>query len=85
MKKNYVEKKEPNYSTRTDQVWLNGDEVCRILRISSRTLFTYRMSGRLPYAQIGRKILYKLQDVTALLENHYVKSAELREGLSNVY
>jgi MerR family transcriptional regulator, repressor of the yfmOP operon len=84
MKTKYEALTEPRFQTTTNQIWLTGGEVCQILRISSRTLFTYRATGKLSYSKPKKKIFYKLQDVNALLENNYVKSAELKEGLYNV-
>jgi hypothetical protein len=52
--------------------WIDGEEVCKILKISKRTLQNYRDSFILPYTQIGRKILYKRSAVMDVLEKHYV-------------
>jgi len=43
--------------------WLDNTDVCRVLRISPRTLQTLRDNGTLPFSQIGRKIFYKPDDV----------------------
>jgi DNA-binding transcriptional MerR regulator len=61
--------------------WITGEDVIKILRISTRTLFSYRSKGILSYSQIGRKISYKLSDVYALLERHYVKPTDWKGGL----
>ena len=53
------------------EVYLSGEEVCRQLQISTRTLQEYRNSGTLPFYKIGGKILYKQSDIQAMLERHY--------------
>jgi excisionase family DNA binding protein len=58
--------------------WLSNDDVCFLLRISKRTLQTYRDQGTLPFAQIGRKIYYKASDIEAYLESHYIKTKEMK-------
>ena len=53
------------------EVYLTGEEVCRQLRLSTRTLQEYRNLGTLPFYKIGGKILYKQSDIQAMLEKHY--------------
>ncbi len=53
--------------------WLDNQDVCTILKISSRTLQNYRDKGILPFSQIGNKIYYKASDIEKHLENNYVK------------
>lgn len=55
--------------------WLTSEEVCHLLRISTRTLQNYRDNGVLPFAQIGRKIYYKASDIQEYLTRHYIKAA----------
>ena len=43
--------------------WQDNQDVCKILRISPRTLQTLRDNKSLPYTQVGRKIYYKSEDV----------------------
>ena len=52
-------------------VYLTSEEVCKLLRLSSRTLQEYRDSGTIAYYKIGGKILYKQSDIQAMLERHY--------------
>ena len=47
--------------------WLDNDEVCRILRISKRTLQTLRDNGTLAYSQISHKTYYKQEDVESVM------------------
>ena len=53
------------------EVYLTSEEVCKLLRLSSRTLQEYRDSGTIAYYKIGGKILYKQRDIQAMLERHY--------------
>lgn len=53
------------------EVFLTGEEVCELLKLSSRTLQEYRRNGILDYYKIGGKILYKQSDIQAMLERHY--------------
>jgi len=59
--------------------WLTGNDVCRILGISKRTLQSYRR-GILPFAQIGRKIYYKSSDIDEFLNRHYIKAVYQKGG-----
>lgn len=58
---------------------LNGDryltdmELSERLKISRRTLQYYRREGRIPYYQIGTKILYKESDIEKMLKDSYRK------------
>ena len=47
--------------------WMDSQDVCLRLNISSRTLQTLRDNGKFPYSQIQHKIFYKPEDVEALL------------------
>ena len=40
------------------EVYLTSEEVCKLLRLSSRTLQEYRDNGTIAYHKIGGKILY---------------------------
>ena len=53
------------------EVFLSGEEVCELLKLSTRTLQEYRSNGTLAYYKIGGKILYKQSDIQAMLERHY--------------
>lgn len=53
--------------------WLDNQDVLLILRISSRTLQSYRDKGILNFSQIGNKIYYKASDIEKHLEENYIK------------
>jgi hypothetical protein len=52
--------------------WLDNEDVCKVLRVTKRTLQNYRDNFVLPYSQIGKKILYKASDVQLILEKNYI-------------
>ncbi len=54
--------------------WLNIDETCRLLKVSKRTLQTYRDIGKISFSQIGGKIYFKASDLEDHLKKHYFKA-----------
>lgn len=58
---------------------LNGDryltdkELSERLNISRRTLQEYRNEGKIPFYQIGAKVLYKESDIEQMLKDNYRK------------
>ena len=59
-------------------ILLTPKEVCELLHISARSLQTWRDLKTLSYIQIGRKIFFRVEDVIAYLDQHYVKSLSRR-------
>lgn len=55
-------------------VWLDNQQVCDLLKISIRTLQTYRDEGTISFSQIGSKIYYKASDIENHLNKHYNKA-----------
>jgi hypothetical protein len=53
--------------------WLNNREVCELLKISRRTLQSYRDTGILPYSQIGHKCYYRTSDVEQIINGQQIK------------
>ncbi|HFK5543582.1 TPA: helix-turn-helix domain-containing protein [Elizabethkingia anophelis] len=53
------------------EIYLSGEDVCKLLHISKRTLQQYRDDNILPYIQIGGKIIYKESDILTVLERNY--------------
>ncbi len=51
--------------------WLNGNEVCHRLKISTRTLQSYRDEFILPYSCIRGKFYYNEKDIEELLRKNY--------------
>ncbi|MFC2106909.1 helix-turn-helix domain-containing protein [Bacteroidota bacterium] len=58
-------------ASQIEKVWLDKKEVCKILRISERTLQKYRDNNVIPFTRIGNKIQYKTEDVKAHFIKHY--------------
>ena len=56
------------------ETWLDIDETCKLLKISKRTLQTYRDNGILPFSQVGGKIYFRASDIEDHLKRHYVKA-----------
>ncbi len=54
--------------------WLDIQEVCQLLKISKRTLQSYRDNGILPFSQVSGKIYFKASDIELHLEKHYKPS-----------
>ncbi|MDX2190789.1 MAG: helix-turn-helix domain-containing protein [Bacteroidota bacterium] len=55
-------------------VWLDNAQVCELLKVSSRTMQTYRDEGIVSFSQVGSKIYYKASDIEAHLNRHYNKA-----------
>ena len=51
--------------------YLTDKEVSAKLRVSRRTLQDYRNEGRIPYYQLGGKVLYRESDIQRVLDNGY--------------
>lgn len=54
--------------------WLDNDETAAILKVSKRTLQTYRDSGEISFSQTGSKIYYRHSDIEEFLQRHYRKA-----------
>ena len=57
------------------QRWLDGQEVCELLRISPRHLQMLRNKHRIGYAQINRKYYYRPEKIERFIKENgiYVK------------
>ena len=51
--------------------YLTDKEVSAKLRVSRRTLQDYRNEGRIPYYQLGGKVLYRESDIQRVLDSGY--------------
>lgn len=51
--------------------YLTGEQVCKLLNISKRTLLEYREKGEVPYISLFGKMLYKESDLSTILEENY--------------
>lgn len=50
--------------------WMDNEEVCRLLRLSPRTLQTMRDKGLIACSQIGKKFYYRREDVESLVTGY---------------
>lgn len=57
--------------------FLTDKELSGILKVSRRSLQDYRNEGRIPYIQLGGKILYRESDIEKVLRNGYRKAYRL--------
>lgn len=53
--------------------YLTDKELSERLKISRRALQEYRNEGKIPYFQIGAKVLYKESDIEKMLKDSYRK------------
>ncbi len=51
--------------------YLTDKEVSARLKVSRRTLQDYRTEGRIPYYQLGGKVLYRKSDIQRVLDDGY--------------
>ena len=51
---------------------MSGEEVCKALRITKRTLQQYRDDGLVSFVALPGKMLYKESDILALLQQNYI-------------
>ena len=66
-----IEKKALDSEPDPNNVWLDNQEFCLLLKISKRTAQNYRDKGLVPFSQVESKVYYKLADVYQMLEKHY--------------
>ena len=50
--------------------WVSNAELLQRLRCSRATLQRWRSSGQLPFAKVGQKVFYHLEDVGRFLSEH---------------
>lgn len=54
--------------------YIDTDELCQLLKISKRTIQYWRNSCTLPYAQLGKKVYYRLSDIERLFTISFDKT-----------
>ncbi len=54
-----------------DEVLLDNQDLCLLLKISKRTLQRFRSSGKLPYKRIGKKTYYIESDVHRFIQKGF--------------
>ena len=69
-----------------EDVWLDNDQVSKLLGVSKRSLQRYRSDGKLPYKMFGKNCRYRLSDVEALSGIHYKKiGIEVADSIAMEY
>lgn len=66
-----IQRLKKNKAEQFKEEWMDGQEVALALHISQRTLQNLRLSGKLPFSKLNKKIYYKPCDVKAMLETNY--------------
>lgn len=64
--------------------YLNNEEFCSLFKISAKTSQLWRESGQIPFAQLGKKIYYRLSDIEALFEKEFNRPKHLKKSKSLV-
>ena len=62
------------------EVYLTGEDVCRILHITTRTLQDYRAQRIIPFIALPGKTLYRQSDLLRMLEENYVQMKQKSKG-----
>ena len=52
---------------------MDSQDVCRMLRITKRTLQSYREKGVVPFSSVGGKFFYREQDIADYLQTKTMK------------
>ena len=53
--------------------WYTNDDLIDLLKVSRRTLSTWRDQGLIGFSQIGSKIYYSQSDIEEFMKTHYRK------------
>jgi excisionase family DNA binding protein len=56
--------------------WLTPDEACSLLKVSKRTLQTYRDKGLLNFSKVQGRVFIKVSDIEKMLERNYFNSED---------
>ena len=52
---------------------LTDIEARKYLNVSSRTLYNYRVSGKISFSQVGKKVYYKMVDIEEFINSQSYK------------
>jgi len=55
-------------------IWIDNDELAKMLKVTKRTIQNYRDNGIISFSQIGSKLYYRLSDVEDMLMKHHNKA-----------
>ena len=54
--------------------WIDNSDLMRLLKVSRRTVQSWRDSNLISYSIVGNKLYYRMEDVEALLNRYHHKS-----------
>ena len=61
-----------NFEKVLEETWLEGRELCELLKISNRTLNRIRDRGDISYSIINNKFIYHMKDVNSLVKKRVI-------------
>lgn len=56
-----------------EKMWLDNQDVCKLLNISKRTLQYLRSTGKIPFSMVGNKCFYKVKDIDTIILTDKIK------------
>lgn len=71
-----IDKLGNNDNVINDEVLLDNQDLCLLLKVSKRTLQRFRSSGKLPYKRIGKKTYYLESDVHKFIQKGFKSFAD---------
>ncbi len=63
-----------------DGLLFTTKETCVVLKISLRSLQTYRDRGLIPFIQFGREVRFRQEDIQNFINDHWIKSVYQKGG-----
>jgi excisionase family DNA binding protein len=63
-----------------DELLLTTKEACQVLKISLRSLQSYRDRGLIPFIQFGREVRFRPEDLQQFLMDHFIKAHYMKGG-----
>lgn len=64
--------------------YLDTEELCQLLKISSKTAKQWRDSGKLNYGDFGKKYLYQYSEIEEMLQKEFKRPKPVRKKNSPV-
>lgn len=69
-----IKKLLPTVQPKQEKVWLKSPEVCKLLKVSSTTLFNLRERGTLPCTKINGVFYYDQDEIEKMLADNPYKA-----------
>jgi len=60
----------------SQQQYLTLSEAAAFLRISKRTMLRYLAEGKIPFVRLGKKYLFKSEELGAGMKSHRISTVE---------